>query len=71
MRKFDDAFQRVILDHLVAAGLAEMSADNSAIKMTDAGVDYVESVLQQNVTEPMKIYALGWLQGMKEMEKAK
>jgi hypothetical protein len=62
----DDEFQRDVLDHLVVAGLATIEGDS--IALTSAGVDYIESILNQEVVEPQKIYALGRLQGLREAE---
>ncbi|MGI9408444.1 MAG: hypothetical protein ACR2OV_00120 [Hyphomicrobiaceae bacterium] len=49
----------------IDCGLMKKVGDDE-FSMTEAGTDYVESVLGAGITDRMQAYALGRLQGLRE-----
>lgn len=63
----DGAEIEAAFQNLKACGLAE-ECEPGQWKLSEAGHDFVESVLMTNVTEREQVYALGRLQGLREAD---
>lgn len=61
------AAMRAEMHKLVEAGFANIhEGEKEAYSLTSAGVDYVETVLTENVEDRLLCYALGRMQGLVE-----
>lgn len=63
-----EAIESHLMD-LVACGLCSTDGEGN-FSLTEAGNDYVETVLLAGIEERGQIYALGRLQGLREAEQA-